>query len=133
MKKKMTSKLKDEKNEKKNNVVGIIVVGIIVLFVAFSLMKPAAEQGQFDAFAQCLADNGAVMYGTEWCSHCKDQKALFGDSFAKVNYVDCDENMQKCLDAGVEGYPTWVIAGENYAGTQSLSKLAEVSGCALNS
>ncbi|MFH1432571.1 MAG: thioredoxin domain-containing protein [archaeon] len=131
MKKKMASKLKNENNDKKNNVAGIIVVGIIVLFVAFSLMKPSAAPGQFDAFAQCLTDKGAVMYGTEWCSHCKDQKALFEDSFARVNYVDCDKNMQKCLDAGVEGYPTWVIMGENYPGIQPLLKLSELSGCAL--
>lgn len=134
MKNKM--KHKNDKNEKKENkdyTLGIIIVGAIVLFALFSLIKPPAAPGQYDDFAQCLTDKGAVMYGTEWCPHCKDQKALFGNSFDKVNYVDCDDNRQMCLDAGVEGYPTWTINGENYAGTQALSTLAEVSGCALNS
>jgi hypothetical protein len=36
-----------------------------------------AEPGPFDEFAQCITDSGAVFYGTEWCSHCKNQKALF--------------------------------------------------------
>jgi len=27
-----------------------------------------------DEFAICLTDSGAVIYGTEWCGHCRDQK-----------------------------------------------------------
>jgi glutaredoxin len=39
------------------------------------------------------------MYGTERCGYCKKQKALLGDSFANVNYVDCDENPAACTAA----------------------------------
>ena len=52
--------------------------------------------------ASCLTTNGATFYGTEWCPHCKDQKKLFGEALAKVNYVDCDANKMACTNAGVK-------------------------------
>jgi glutaredoxin len=76
-----------------------------------------------------MTANGATMYGTEWCPHCKAQKEEFGNSFKLIDYVDCDKYMQQCQDAGVEGYPTWKINGTNYPGTQNLYDLAKNSGC----
>lgn len=80
--------------------------------------------------AQCLNDSGAVFYGTEWCSHCADQKALFGNAFEYVVYVDCGENEDLCQAEGIVGYPTWKFAdGSLLVGTQSLYSLAEQSNC----
>jgi len=87
--------------------------------------------GKYDTFAQCLNEKGATMYGTEWCSHCKNQKALFGNSFQYIDYVDCDKNKNECLRNGVKGYPTWIIDGESYPGEQQLYKLASLAGCEL--
>jgi len=69
------------------------------------------------------------MYGTEWCPHCKTQKALFGSSFDSVNYVDCDLNSQECQIQGITGYPTWKFEGKSYSGVQSLEKLAALTSC----
>ena len=63
----------------------------------------------YDSFAKCLTEKGAVMYGAVWCAHCKDQKKAFGDSFQYIKYVECTENTKLCLDDGVNGYPTWII------------------------
>jgi len=68
-------------------------------------------------------------YGTEWCSHCKNQKELFGASFKNINFVDCDRQKETCQIAGVSGYPTWKIGGQNYPGEQSFAKLGELAGC----
>ncbi|MBU1974802.1 MAG: hypothetical protein KKG59_00185 [Nanoarchaeota archaeon] len=88
--------------------------------------------GNQDAFAQCLTEKDFVMYGTEWCSHCQNQKSLFGDSFQYIEFVDCDENKEECQKAGVTGYPTWIVAGnQKYPGEMPLSRLAEISGCEL--
>ena len=87
--------------------------------------------GEFDAFASCLTEQGAVMYGTDWCSYCKTQKGLFGNSFKKIDYVNCDFKEEECLRNRVEGYPTWKINGENRAGVQALEELATFSGCEL--
>lgn len=95
---------------------------------------PTAEVDveQTTKLAECLTEKGVVMYGTEWCGHCKNQKSLFGDAFAKVKYVDCDAERQTCLDAGVRGFPTWIdSAGNQFPWTQQLAKLAEVGGCAM--
>ncbi len=104
----------------------IVVIGFVLFF---SLQKKGP--GQYDSFAQCLTMNGATMYGTEWCPHCQAQKKLFGSSFEYVHYVDCDKNMNTCVAAGVEGYPTWVVGNESKAGTQSMYTLSQLTGCDL--
>jgi len=106
---------------------------VIVILAAVVWMAWPSGPGLYDEFAACLSGEGVVMYGTEWCSHCKAQKELFGKSFELVNYVDCDFNKEACLIAGVEGYPTWKIGGENYPGEQSFERLASLSGCEFNS
>jgi hypothetical protein len=86
-----------------------------------------------DTFASCLNDNGAVMYGASWCGHCSEQKELFGESFEKVNYVECTLQQEKCQNDGIQGYPTWKFADDSIAmGKQEFSTLAERAGCLLN-
>ncbi|NJN30763.1 MAG: vitamin K epoxide reductase family protein [Synechococcales cyanobacterium RM1_1_8] len=88
------------------------------------------------ALAQYLSHSGAKMYGAYWCSHCHDQKSLFGSAaLAELPYIECDSkgiNPQpdQCKAANVEGYPTWVINGEVMSGTQGLADLADASGYA---
>ncbi|MFH1850013.1 MAG: hypothetical protein ABH879_07590 [archaeon] len=102
---------------------------LILLLLLLGCAAPQA--GQFDSFAQCLTESGAVMYGTEWCSHCQNQKEAFGPSFEYINFVDCDKNRYLCESAGVEGFPTWSINGSNHAGEQSMPVLQSLSGCRI--
>ncbi|MBT4805212.1 hypothetical protein HON71_03495 [Candidatus Woesearchaeota archaeon] len=111
-------------------IISILMLATFLLVVGCSSNNTGP--GQYDTFAQCLTEKGVKMYGTEWCSHCKNQKAAFGNSFQFVDYVDCDKNKNECSLAGVEGYPTWKINGKNYPGEQQLNKLASLSGCELN-
>jgi len=104
-----------------------ILLGIFFIF----FISACTSTGKYNGFAQCLTEKEIVMYGTEWCSHCKAQKAMFGKSFEFVNYVDCDKDRSECLINGVRGYPTWKIDGELYPGEQKLEKLASLSGCEL--
>jgi hypothetical protein len=108
-----------------------VAIGLVV----FAVVKNSTPS-LYDEFAQCLTDNGVKMYGTWWCSHCQNQKELFGNSFEKINYIECSnkarEIKQECKDAGVEGFPTWqFVDGSLASGEQSLESLAEKSGCAL--
>ena len=105
---------------------------IFTLILLSVLASCTSKPGKYDTFAQCLTENDVVMYGTSWCSHCKNQKALFGKSFEYVNYVDCDYNKEECIKNGVQGYPTWKINGENYPGEQPLARLAALSECKLD-
>ncbi|MEI7920252.1 MAG: hypothetical protein WCH65_09290 [bacterium] len=36
------------------------------------------------------------MYGEVTCQHCQKQKATFGDSFAKITYVECTKEFARC-------------------------------------
>lgn len=105
----------------------IILLGIIgIMFLIVGCQKP-----NYDSFAQCLTEKRAVMYGTYWCGHCKDQKEMFGESFQYINYVECTEKQQTCDDAGITGYPTWIIKGEKYSGVQQFYKLAGLTQCEI--
>ena len=70
------------------------------------------------------------MYGSATCPHCLNQKAMFGDSFKYVTYVECTKEFARC--ANLKGVPTWEISSGNYLlGEQELSKLATVTKCKL--
>ena len=87
------------------------------------------------ALAARLRDAGAQMYGAFWCSHCFEQKEAFGaDAQAALPYVECYPDgykgpqsiNQACKDAGIEGFPTWVINGRKVEGDWSLRALGEL-------
>lgn len=112
----------------------IIVFGIAIIAIAavYFLATTGFVVSGNDALAKCLTEKGAAMYGAEWCSHCNDQKEMFGESFKYITYIECPANEQLCTSKGITGYPTWIINGKYYSGTQELAKLAELSGCSIS-
>ncbi len=102
---------------------------ILISVIAYGVIKQAKTPGKYDDLAKCLTSKGIIMYGTDWCSHCQDQKALFGKSFKHIDYRNCDFNKEECNSAGVKGYPTWVINNKEYSGTRSLEQLSALSNC----
>lgn len=88
------------------------------------------------ALAHHLVTREAKMYGAYWCPHCHDQKELFGqEAMAILPYVECDPkgfqgDPQACRAAQIDGYPTWIIDGQAFSGTQTLAELARASGYA---
>ena len=116
----------------------IVIIIVIVILVGFLVWQWVFSQPKSDndsdlaGFAQCLTEKGLVMYGADWCSHCQREKSRFGEAFQFINYVECPQNPQKCLAAGIQGYPTWALDdGEKLVGEQGLEKLAQLSGCEL--
>lgn len=106
-------------------------VAILVVISIIYFAIPRVEDGEYDTFATCTNEKGLVMYGTDWCPHCQNQKALFGSSFENVNFVNCDFNEAECNTNGVTGYPTWKLGIQKFSGVQSLEKLAALTGCEL--
>ena len=100
---------------------------------------PAAQyaSGALEAFAGCLSEKGATMYGASWCPHCQKQKKEFGEAFKFVKYVECSlgdapqsNQAPACEKAGVTGYPTWIFAdGSRGEGELPFAMLAYKSGC----
>ncbi len=120
-----------------------IIIGLAIAALAIFVVGPyitgnvIGSSGKYDEFAQCLSDNGATMYGTYWCAHCQNQKKSFGSSWKYVPYVECSlpnraGQTQACIDAGINGYPTWVFAdGTRYEGEITLEALSARTSCPL--
>ncbi len=106
-------------------------VGAALILLAILLLELLPKPSPYAAFATCLTKNGAVMYGTDWCSHCQAQKRMFGTAFKEMVFVNCDYS-KACEAKNVTGYPTWILAdGTRLEGEQPLGLLAEKTGCAL--
>lgn len=121
----------------KNKNIIIVIILIIISIFAMLWIKSSRQPGELDAFADCLKENGAVFYGTFWCSHCQNQKELFGKSAKRLPYVECSTPDGKnqsgiCKDKNIDGYPTWEFNdGSRLSGELSLARLAEKTGCSL--
>ncbi|MDO8516552.1 MAG: hypothetical protein Q7S33_00345 [Nanoarchaeota archaeon] len=122
--------------------VGVIVFTIILFFVASkisyltgsTIFDTTDQNADLEKIAICLSEKGAQMYGASWCGHCTNQKAMFGDAAKSLPYIECDANspnaqVDKCQQAGITGYPTWIINGQAYPGEQSIDELKKLSGC----
>ncbi|MBU0615429.1 MAG: hypothetical protein KJ601_05020 [Nanoarchaeota archaeon] len=109
--------------------VGILLFIVVVSFLLFGGNKQVQISSDYEGLAACLTEKGAVLYGTNWCGHCQNQKSMFGDSVKEINFVDCEDNSALCSENGIRGYPTWKIDGRMYEGEQQLSTLKQVSGC----
>ena len=115
----------------KFTIAGLMVVISIIIVYKFGLVSPANAH-RLDEFAKCLAEKQVTMYGADWCSHCQNEKKAFGSSFKYVPYVECPRDPKKCLDAGIDGYPTWVFPdGKKLIGEQGVLNLQKESGCQL--
>lgn len=113
--------------------IGVIVFGGLIAFAVYQGLAPSP----YDAFAQCLTEKKAKMWGTWWCPNCENQKKLFGKAFDSIDYRECSSPGQKnqlavCKEAGITSYPTWEFSdGARITGTTPLEDLAEKTGCAL--
>jgi thiol-disulfide isomerase/thioredoxin len=116
----------------------IILVLVIVGGIVGTRIWSANQPGQYDAFAQCIADAGATFFGAFWCPHCQEQKRMFGNSERLLPYVECStpdgqNQTQICIDEGIRTYPTWEFAdGSRMEGVTELAELAEKTGCELS-
>jgi hypothetical protein len=105
--------------------VATVIVGLI-LFWPYT-----AKSGK--TFGQCLKDKGLIMYGSDRCDVCLNQKQILGEDFQDINYVNCDSYSDICESRSIRSYPVWSVNNENYyKGIKSIPELAELSGCALN-
>lgn len=84
--------------------------------------------------ARRLKGAGARMFGAFWCSHCQEQKLMFGkQAQGDLPYVECfPEGWRKgvkiqpeCAAAGVQGFPSWIIGDKHYEGERSFGQLEE--------
>jgi hypothetical protein len=114
-----------------------LALATMAVVLSLRVSGAVAESDSLDAFAQCLAEKKATMYGSFLCPHCDDQKKLFGSSFKYVPYVECSVRGSRqmtfpCIVARIRFTPTWIFADEERrTGVQSLKSLSAKTGCAL--
>ena len=106
----------------------LIIAGLMLYFLVLTDPKPDPENA-VDRLALCLRDRGATMYGLPTCPHCQEQKDKFGDFFKYIDYIDCSENENKCMNQRIESVPTWIIDGQKYDDLRELDELADKAGC----
>jgi hypothetical protein len=117
-------------------VVGFLILGTVATVLLRSSGAPAGP-GQYDGFAQCLKEKGAIFYGAFWCKFCQAQKKMFDSSAKLLPYIECSTadgsaQTQECKDKKINGYPTWEFAdGSRLNGKIPLEKLAEKTSCQL--
>ena len=106
------------------------VVIACFLITMFAILMMMALGRNHNGFAQCLTQKGVVMYGTEHCPACIQQKELFGKSFKYVNYIDCNLRREECAE--IQYTPTWEFSdGGQVVGYLELSQLSKMSGCKI--
>ncbi|MEM4259925.1 MAG: hypothetical protein QXG00_01685 [Candidatus Woesearchaeota archaeon] len=121
-------------------IIALILISIMILILIISVIggigifRKNVEIQSLDKFAQCLASKNVTMYGAYWCSHCQNQKKMFGDSWKYMQYVECDVNgpnqqAELCQQIGIEGYPTWVINGVKIIGEVPIKNFERITGC----
>lgn len=122
--------------------IGYILVGLLFVAGIVWLIVTPGKPGQYDEFATCLKDKGAIFYGAFWCPHCRDQKDLFGKSSRLLPYVECstpdgNSQMPACNEKGIKSYPTWYFPTTTPAGFDIVTgviefpELAQRTGCVL--
>jgi len=127
---------KVEKSRKRTYSAAFFVIAAVFLVSVIGYSYTAnviTELDYYDEFAQCIDEKGVIMYGSIRCSHCQNQKDAFGSSFQYITYVECPDNPSTCENAGISGYPTWVIDNQKYPGAKEMEVLASLTGCELPS
>jgi len=115
----------------------LIYVAIAVLLAAAYYAGWYHKNHKYDAFAQCLGTKQVKMYGLYWCPHCLEQKAMFGQSFHYVPYVECaikgsSELAPECKVAGAKLFPSWQFGMDPpKEGILSMETLSDKTGCSL--
>ncbi|MDD4803619.1 MAG: hypothetical protein PHN69_00380 [Candidatus Pacebacteria bacterium] len=123
--------------DKENKIILAVTVVVIIGIIAFIFAKNTDNivSNKYDEFAKCITEKEAVMYGAESCSHCKAQKAVLGDSFKYINYIECPDNINFCLERGIEGYPTWLIGTstkiEGFDKNTTMQEISDATSCPL--
>jgi hypothetical protein len=113
----------------KNKIIGLIVLVVIaalIVVVVANYWFP--DVGHDEGVMKCIGQN-SVLYASKICRHCAQQKQILGDYLDLFNVVECTENQQACVDAGVEYVPTWVINGERHVGVFEIDELRDFAGC----
>ncbi len=116
-------------NTKRYLIIFMLIASIAI--ISYSVYSVSSRPGDYDDFAKCLTEKGAIIYGNDFCSYTTKQLGFFGKSKEYLNYIKCYENKELCDQKGVKLTPTWEIEGKMYQQVQTFETLSQISGCKL--
>ena len=113
-------------------IIFIILIGGLIGFLIWQGNKNNQASPALIAFARCLTEKEAIVYGTDSCEWCQKQKADFKSAWQFIKYVNCVNDPQTCTSLNIESTPTWIFqGGKRLVGYQQLDSLSEASGCPI--
>ena len=112
----------------------VLVVVSFKVIVANSWEKEAEGDNKNVAatredFVNCLKESGLIMYGSNSCEYCRQQKKMFGSQFEELNYVNCEFEKDLCESKGITVYPVWEIGTQRAIGIQNFEQLSQLANC----
>ncbi len=113
------------RQKKKSHLVKIMLGVIIIAGIGLFVIQRVQAPGPYEAFAKCLTEKGAKVYGADFCKYTAEQIGMFGKSYKYLDYHDYTARTD------IKITPTWIIGEEKYERVQSFEKLAELTGCSL--
>ncbi len=114
-------------NQKQKNIwINVAIIIFLIIVVSIFLIKININVDE--QTAKCIGEN-SILYTKVGCSHCETQKQMFGENYQFLTLVECSTDPELCLNANIEGTPTWKINNQLYPGVQSIDKLKQLTGC----
>lgn len=113
---------------KKQTQITLVLIILIVLIAVVVIYIKNQNPGIPADLAKCIGSK-SELYVKLGCTHCEDQKKMFGDSLKYLNVTDCWYERDFCLVKGIEKIPTWVINRTQYTGVQEIETLKNLTGC----
>ncbi|MFH0905627.1 MAG: hypothetical protein V1826_02820 [bacterium] len=113
-------------------------ISLLAALAVFSILALSAcaksTTGQYDELTKYLSAQGVKEYSAFWCSACKKQRELLGESYKYINNTECStpdgrDQTEVCKAKAIKGYPTWEFPGsEMVASILSPEELAKKIG-----
>lgn len=107
----------------------ILVVIVILIIAGVYAIKYIKKEPPEERLMKCIAKNTDMLYLSKTCTHCANQKKVLGEYLSLFKTTDCFYETEKCVEAKIPGYPTWIINGKMYPGEKTIKELQELTGC----
>ncbi len=114
---------------KKSSITILTIIGVIILayfLINNSFSKKDSQTSK--EIAKCIGEN-SLLYVQLGCTHCENQKKMFGNNYQYLKVIDCFYKQKECSDKNIKVTPTWIINNKEYLGVQNIDKLKELTKC----
>jgi hypothetical protein len=112
----------------------ILIAGLYIFTNWFSIITGYfTGESQQESIVNCLNEQGAEFYFSDYCAECEQQKNEFGSTFEKIVKVNCGKNMENCPN--IQEVPAFYIPNSEkkiHYGFLNLNEISELAGCELS-